>query len=575
MRRENEFRPRVGRIRDQSPGQVQSYPSHIAEVLSAGRRAGLGVFDPGPRKGTGSAGRGRAVLRSGRAAARQVVVKSYIVRHQGARYRAAPLKMHLSYLRRAGVARDGESPKMFGPDGDVDHGAFATRCEDDRHHFRFVVSPEDAGELADLRATTRDLMRTMEKDLGTRLDWAAIDHWNTDNPHVHVLVRGVAQDGSDLVIDKDYLFGGLRDRARQLVSLELGPRSQREIEASLDREVHAERVTSLDRQLKGRASAADGVVDLRPDGRSQTAPTRRLIGRVQQLERYGLAQRQGEGRWRLADDLETRLKVLAERGDIIKTLHKTMKPDRDPGAIAVDAERLGEPILGRLMDRGLHDELNGAAYVIIDGVDGRLHHVRLRDLSETGDTPRGGIVEVRMREVEGHRPRIQLVHRADLSIEAQVSADGATWLDRQLVAREPQALSPAGFGGEVQEALAQRLVHLEGEGLARRRGGRLEPANNLIGSLKSRELGRVAEQLKAQTGSDFLPTAEGDAVGGLYQRRLDLASGRFAMIDDGLGFQLVPWTRALDARLGLTVEGTLNRTGGVDWTLGRKRGLGV
>ena len=40
---------------------------------------------------------------------------------------------------------------------DADAKVFAERCEDDRHHFRFTVSPEDAAEMADLRAFTREL----------------------------------------------------------------------------------------------------------------------------------------------------------------------------------------------------------------------------------------------------------------------------------------------------------------------------------------------------------------------------------------------------------------------------------
>ncbi len=71
-----------------------------------------------------------------------------------------------------------------------------TRCEEDRHHFRFTVSPEEAGQMADLRAFTRELMADAERDLGAKLDWAAVDHWNTDNPHIHVLVRGRARRGA-------------------------------------------------------------------------------------------------------------------------------------------------------------------------------------------------------------------------------------------------------------------------------------------------------------------------------------------------------------------------------------------
>ena len=102
-------------------------------------------------------------------------------------------------------------------------GPFAERCEEDRHHFRFTVSPEDAARMSDLRAFTRELMVEAERDLGTKLDWVAVDHWNTDNPHVHVLVRGRGDDGKDLVISRDYISRGLRARAADRVTLELGP----------------------------------------------------------------------------------------------------------------------------------------------------------------------------------------------------------------------------------------------------------------------------------------------------------------------------------------------------------------
>src|SRR3546814_3374351 len=73
---------------------------------------------------------------------------------------------------------------------------------------------------SDLRSFTRELMADAAKDLGTELDWVAVDHWNTDNPHIHVLVRGVASDGTDLVIDRGYISEGLRFRAEERLTLE-------------------------------------------------------------------------------------------------------------------------------------------------------------------------------------------------------------------------------------------------------------------------------------------------------------------------------------------------------------------
>jgi type IV secretory pathway VirD2 relaxase len=130
------------------------------------------------------------------------VVKARVVRQKAGA--SAPLSAHMRYLRRDGVSREGEPARMFGDDGrDTDARAFADRCESDRHHFRFIVSPDDALEMMDLRAFTSDLMADMERDLGTKLDWTAVDHWNTEHPHVHILVRGKVDDGRDLVISRD------------------------------------------------------------------------------------------------------------------------------------------------------------------------------------------------------------------------------------------------------------------------------------------------------------------------------------------------------------------------------------
>ncbi len=123
-------------------------------------------------------GRGRAASLSATRyladRSRTTVIKVRVVRH-GTRH--APLSVHLAYLRRDGVTKDGEPARMFGAEiDDVDHRTFAERCQEDRHHFQFIVAPEDAGELSDIKAFTRDLMADAERDLGTRLDWVAVDH---------------------------------------------------------------------------------------------------------------------------------------------------------------------------------------------------------------------------------------------------------------------------------------------------------------------------------------------------------------------------------------------------------------
>jgi hypothetical protein len=278
----------------------------------------------------------------------------------------------------------------------------------------------------------------------------------------------------------------------------------------------------------------------------------------------------------LASDAETRLRALGERDDIIARLHRTMRTsgrEVDASAFVLEGEHAGS-VLGRLAERGLDDELKGSAYAIVEGVDGRTHHVRFPDLDAAGDGRIGSVVEVRRYDDARGRERVALAVRSDLAIEVQVTATGATWLDRQAIAREPVALGSGGFGSEVRAALIARADHLASEGQARRQGQQVVFARDLLDTLRRRELGDVAARLGAETGLTHRPTATGDHVNGVYRQRLQLASGRFAMLDDGLGFQLVPWSPSLDKRLGQQVGGVAT-PGGVDWDFGRKRGLSL
>ena len=578
---DDDIQVRPGRIRHGNRGAKRPQ-TFVGEVMRAAKKAGHvgSSFRSSQGRSRSRFGRGRraAVSIRLRSNARRVVMKARVVRHQGTRFRSAPLPKHMAYLKRDGVTRDGADARMFDATSDAaDEQAFAERTADDRHHFRFIISPEDAAELADLRSFTRELMQDVERDLGTRLDWVAVDHWNTDNPHVHVLIRGRADDGQDLVISRDYISRGFRDRAAERVTFELGPRSEHEIRTALEKEVEAERWTSLDRALRDVADDGGGVADLRPGGEDDPEMRRLMLGRAAKLERLGLAEQIGPAQWTLKPGIEPTLRDLGIRGDIIKTMHRAMSgADREPdvAGFAIHGDAPADPVLGRLVQRGLDDELKGSAYAIVEGVDGRTHHLRFSDLELTGDARPGAIVETRAYEDANGRQRLSLATRSDLTIEAQISAPGATWIDRQLLAKDP-ALSGGGFGAEVREAMDRRIDHLARNGMAERQGQRVVFARDLINTLRRQELDGVASKLSAETGLAHRPSAEGEHVSGIYRQRVTLSSGRFAMIDDGMGFQLVPWRPALEQQLGKQVAGVMSPGGGVDWNFGRKRGLGI
>ncbi|MCP9320679.1 DUF3363 domain-containing protein [Acetobacter persici] len=578
MNGDEEFRVRPGRIRSTRARQARPF---VTQVLASVQRAGGRVS----RAGKISAGR-RSSFGRGRAAAhaanrlltnrsRGVVIKARVVRHAP---RAMPLTAHLRYLRREGVTRDGEDASLFGKDSDdIRASDFAERCDGDRHHFRFIVSPEDAPEMSDLRAFARDLMGQMESDLGTKLDWVAVDHWNTAHPHLHVIVRGVAEDGSDLVIARDYIREGMRARAQDMVTLELGPRTDRDIHQAVERQVNADRWTQLDRQLQ-KDAGEDGVIDLgRAPGETPDAFATVKLGRLRRLETMGLAHQVGPDRWRMDESAEATLREISESNDIIRRIHRGLaeqKIDRAASSWVMAAEDTTDPVIGRLVDRGLNDELRGTAYAVIDGIDGRTHHVRLPHLEAAGDGAVGSIVELRRFTDKGGRDRVALAVRSDFPLERQVTAEGATWLDRQVIAREPLALASTGFGADVKEAMEKRTTHLVEQGLASRDGGSVRYARNLIATLRQQELETLGRSLTGMSGMPLRWSGEGDPVTGTYRQRFNLASGRFAMIDDGLGFELVPWSPSLEKQRGREVSGIMRGDGGIDWSFARKRGLG-
>jgi type IV secretory pathway VirD2 relaxase len=360
-------------------------PFHHGVLKSANLAGGLKRlgrptrrFD-GSRIGRGS-GMGRVLGSSNRHSgdqSRRAIVKARIVRLAGKGAQAAVA--HLRYLQRDGTTREGDRGSLYSAGLDAADGkAFLERGSNDRHQFRFIVAPEDGAEYQDLKPLIRRLMTQAEKDLGTKLDWIAVDHFNTGHPHSHILVRGKDDQGKDLIIAREYITKGLRQRAVDLVNLDLGPRTDREIMRSNLREIGQERFTSIDRRLL-RAVDAEGLVSPRHrDGVEQSL----RAGRLSTLARMGLADEEQRGRWRLAESLEPTLRAMGRRGDIIATLDREVR-SRSLGVSPLDyavydpADSQAQPIVGQVLMRGLSDEETDREYLIVDEIDGRTHYVEM------------------------------------------------------------------------------------------------------------------------------------------------------------------------------------------------------
>ncbi|MES2895507.1 MAG: DUF3363 domain-containing protein [Pseudomonadota bacterium] len=328
-------------------------------------------FALGDRSGVLSA----AQRRSGRTfrldVRQRVVVKALVSRHVGPGVaRGAALARHVSYLGRGGAGVQGSRPDFFDRNEDAVDAAERTQAwSGDRHHFRFIVSPEHGDRIADLRDYVREVMGRVAADLGEpELSWIGTCHFDTDQPHAHVLMRGKRADGRDLVIPRDYIGYGFRARAQEAAQARLGDLSRADAERRIWRETEADRYTGLDRRLV-EAQRPDGLVE---DGVGRSGAWHALTrGRLRHLERLGLAERVGRA-YRLAPDLEPQLRSLQIRKDIIRTLNQR----RLEGAREV--KELGaDRVIGRVVRSGAHDELGAATFVVVRDQADVEHYARL------------------------------------------------------------------------------------------------------------------------------------------------------------------------------------------------------
>lgn len=589
----------------------------VSQVLKQVSKSGSNASGARGARPASTFGRGRVA--AGRAGhtlavtARRVVIKSrYVVLKKAG---AKSVSTHLRYIERDGVTRDGARGQAYGAETDTaDLKAFEERGKGDRHQFRFIVSVEEAGELEDLCGYTREFMQRMTTDLETQLDWVAVDHWDTDNPHTHIVLRGRAGEGrrkgQDLVIAPDYMAHGMRMRASELATEWLGPRTEREIRQGLLREVEQERLTSLDRALLRQATV--DIVDLTQQPADRQRQTL-LRTRLQRLEAMELAERVDANRWKLSPNIEQTLIAMGERGDILRTMHKALAGQKREFVLETES---ATPVIGRIAAKGLADELNDRGYLVVDGIDGHAHYVRLPVGADLTALPVGGIVEVKaaggvravdrnitglMRDglyrtvdhlvqlrqesnpdpqtaVDVHVRRLEALRRSGgvermadgvwrvppdflsraqahdaqkaagvaallrshLSIEQQVRAQGATWLDHQMVG-DARELSPKGFGAQVRDALQERIGFLVEQDLAERRGSRVVLARNLLSTLRDRELAEIGKVIQHQTRLIHRTLVKNGQTEGVYRSSIQLTSGRFAILDDVTGFSLVPW----------------------------------
>lgn len=372
VRLDKASREDISQLRVRLPHRLKSDNTSV-RVAMFQRLAASRLFAYGDRVGCLRAAQNRSGRPFRLDVRQRVTVKALVSRHMGKGFaRGAALAAHIAYLGRMGAGKDGERAAFFGPVHDgVDGGAATQGWARDRHHFRFIISPEHGDRIADLGGYTREVMSRVADDLGEpSLNWIAVCHFDTDQPHAHVLVRGKRNDGRDLVIPRDYIAYGFRARAQEVAQERLGDLSRQDAERRIWRETEADRFTAFDRRLTA-AADGNGQVDDGIGGSDAWAALTR--GRLRHLERLGLASRVGR-RYQLAIDLEGKLRRLQLSRDVVRTLNQR----RLEGARNTSQLERGATAKGKVVAAGHHDELGGSPWVVLRKADGAEIYARLR-----------------------------------------------------------------------------------------------------------------------------------------------------------------------------------------------------
>ncbi len=555
----DDFKPKVGRIRATTGRKSQRYLNRVIRNMkraSQGRAGGRRSSFSGSRIGSGYSIGTVLATRGFQPGSRRVIVKARFTSFKRGGLGAA--KAHLRYIQRDGVTLEGERGALYGADDDkIDGKAFLERSEGDPHQFRIIVAAEDGAELEDLKPFIRDLMSQAEKDLGTKLDWAAVDHFNTGHPHSHIVIRGKDDKGNDLIIARDYISRGLRERACDLATLELGSESEDSLHKKFALEVQAERFTRIDRSIL--RDADQGILAITSQAGQDKRHHAHRMGRLQKLKSMGLADELKPGVWKVADRTEKVLRQLGERGDIMKTMHRVLKQagiDRGATDYAVfDANNSDSKITGKIVGIGLSNELQDQHYVVVDGTDGKLHYAEIGRLSRY-DPPSKDVVATLRGSDQSNQQSYGGQITARMFIESHVpfqelaSADGATWLDRKLLSKEQLEFRNKGFGAEANRALRIRQRWLVQEGLMSEQGGQLVAQRRMLSALTKRDVINAGKNLASKLHLNHVRHSELAASDANITRSVRLASGRFAMMQKGKEFALVPWKQALQIRKG-------------------------
>jgi type IV secretory pathway VirD2 relaxase len=387
-------------------------------------------------------------------------------------------RAHGRYVARESATHE-DDPRAVGFNATEESIDIAARLEvwqkaNDERLWKLIVSPE-FGDRVDLKRLTRDLISQMETDLGTRFEWVAAAHFNTEHPHVHVALRGVAAEARPLRLSRDFIREGIRHITEDLCTRQLGYRTEFDAADAQRREIHQHRYTSLDRIIQRDADRAEAAESpffrvTKDPSRAGLGPTtslieRRTAERLMVLESIGLAESTGPKTWRVRRDFVNVLRAMQRSADRQKTLaaHGALISDQRLQMTVLDLRSL-TTLEGRVLVHG-EEESSGRSYLMLEGTDARAHYVyytpEIEAARNRGGLPTNAFIQLRNSTADA-RPALEISDLGDsealLHDTRQLREIGQRLIRRGIIL-EDQGWS--GWLGRYQKALRDAATILE------------------------------------------------------------------------------------------------------------------
>lgn len=494
----------------------------------------------------------RTRLRSGKTAfaadPRQRVVATVFYQGHGGGA-AGKLIAHGKYLERDGAGPQGEKGQFY--DRDHDELDANPRLEEwateDSRHFRLMLAPESGARIEDLKDFTRATMARMERDLGVELEWVAVDHHNTDNPHVHIILRGRRRDGPDLVIPREYVGWGLRHAARDVATEMLGNRGREDERLALDRETRAPRHTRLDQLLEAEIKP-NRTVRIQAIGREFEPVLRAALrNRVRELSRLGLGREEKRDRFRFEPDWSERLQEIGRGIDIRKRLGREVVPGE--GKLRLYTPSMGS-FAGEVIEVGRRGDGPGKAYAIVRSPAHGPVFTNVRGRAVASLQP-GSLVGIEPLRHKGRGNRVKIQALSALPLEQQIAARAETELDRELARGIVGEAGRLPATPALKDALTQRIAWHEREKTGGRDlTGRFEFAEGALERLRDGELAEQVRAFAKQTGKRAMNIGDGLERDWIVRAVKTLHQGRFAMLERSDGVALLQLSRNVNLAVG-------------------------